>query len=89
MARKSYVTRTMKSTRASILCMDVELAEPVKNIVILAGKYKDADSILKSAKKLIETDRIKAVAVDTWQNEEALYRLSEDTFLAIAEKVEK
>ena len=87
MAKQKYLTRTIKSTRASILCMDIETAEPMNKIVVLAGTFKNENDILKSAKKLIENDRIKCVAVANSQTETALYRMSEAFFLNNAEKV--
>ena len=89
MAKQKYLTRTMKSTRASILCMDIETAEPMSKIVVLGGTFKNTADILKRAKKQIENDRVKAVAVADYQTESALYKMSEDFFLANAEKVEK
>ena len=87
MAKQKYLTRTMKSTRASILCMDIETAEPMNETGVLAGKYNTDHDILKQAKKQIENDRVKCVAVANSQTETALYRMSEDFFLANAEKV--
>lgn len=89
MAKQKYLTRTMKSTRASILCMDIETAEPMNKIVVLAGTFKNDNDILKNAKKIIENSRVKCVAVANAQTETALYRMTEDFFLANAEKVEK
>ena len=88
MARKLYVTRTMKSTKASILCMDIEAAEPMNVTVVLPTIYKDAKAILKAAKPIVETDLVKAVAVVDWQTEYGMYRMPMETFLANAEKVE-
>lgn len=89
MAKTKYLTRTMKSTRASILCMDIETAEPLNKTVVLAGTFKTEAQILKEAKKLIEDDRIKAVSVSAVQTESGVYRMPEATFLSLAEKVEK
>lgn len=88
MARKLYVSRTLKSTRASVLCMDIEEAEPMNIEVVLPMIYKDGKALLKAAKKCVENDRIKAVAIANFQTEYAMYRMPIETFLANAERVE-
>ena len=89
MAKQKFITRTMKSTRVSILCVDTQTAETFNKIVLLSGTFKNEDEILKQAKKTIETGSIKAVDVAASQIEQGLYRMPEDVFLANAEKVEK
>ena len=88
MARKTYVTRTIKSTRASILCMDIVMAEPMNITVVLPSVYKDSNAILKAARPLVETEQIKAVTVGDYQTEYAMYRMPIETVLATAEKVD-
>lgn len=88
MARKLYVTRTIKSTRASILCMDIEQAEPMNITVILPAQFKDAKAVLKAAKPMVETDVIKAVSVADYQTEFAMYRMPMEQFIVTAEKVD-
>ena len=88
MARKLYVSRTMKSTKASILCMDIEQAEPMNVTVILPEILKDENVILKAARKAIDTDTVKAVAVVDFEPEYAMYRMPIEFFLANAEKVD-
>lgn len=88
MARKLYVTRTLKSTRASILCMDIEQAEPMNISVVLPAIYKDAKALLKAARPVVETDTVKAVSVADWQTEFAMYRMPVEQFINVAEKVD-
>ena len=88
MARKMYVARTIKSTRASILCMDIVMAEPMNIEVVLPKVYTDKKAILKAAKPLLETEQIKAVSVADYETEYAMYRMPIETFLATAEKVD-
>lgn len=83
-----YVTRTMKSTRASILCMDIEMAEPLNVTVVLPKVFTDKKAILKAARPLVETEQIKAVSVADYEAEYAMYRMPIETFLATAEKVD-
>ena len=88
MARKAMVTRTITSTRATILCLNTESAEPFNETVLLSGTFKDNKSILKSAKPLIETsDAISAVKVVDVATEEKLYGMTEQDFLAHAHEL--
>lgn len=79
----------MKCTRASILCLDTEVAEPLNETVVLAGTFKDENAILKAARPLIERGSVKAVSVAASQVEENLYRMTETYFIEHAEKIEK
>ena len=88
MARKMYVNRTMKSTRAIVLCMDVVDAEPLNKEVVLPAIFKDENAILKAARPLVENERIKAVSIVATNTEYAMYRMPIEQFLASAEKVE-
>lgn len=87
MAKRKFITRTIKSTKASILCMDVETAEPLNKIVVLGGTFKDEKSILKEARKQIETETVKCVSVVDVASETALYKMDEQKFIENAEKI--
>ena len=88
MARKRMVTRTVQTTEAFILALDVESAEPQNIKVLLAGTFKDKASILKSAKKVAETDTLKLVEVVGAEIHEDLYGMSEEDFIKMAQKLE-
>lgn len=84
MARAPQVTRTIQTTHASILCMDTENREPCNRDVILPRTFKDDNAILKAAKKVIESDTLKAVQVVSSMVQETLYGMSEQDFIAHA-----
>lgn len=84
MARAPQVTRTIQTTHASVLCMDIENREPCNRDVILPRTYKDDNAILKAVKKVIETDTLKAVQVVSSNVQETLYGMSEQDFIAHA-----
>ena len=84
MARAPQVTRTIQTTHANVLCMDIENREPCNRDVILPRTYKDDNAILKAVKKVIETDTLKAVQVVSSMVQETLYGMSEQDFIAHA-----
>lgn len=84
MARAPQVTRTIQTTHASVLCMDIENREPCNKDVILPRTYKDDKALLKAVKKAIETDNLKAVQVVSSTVQETLYGMSEQDFIAHA-----
>ena len=84
MARAPQVTRTIQTTHACVLCMDIENREPCNRDVILPRTYKDDNAILKAVKKVIETDNLKAVQVVSSNVQETLYGMSEQDFIAHA-----
>ena len=88
MARKRMVTRTVQTTEAFILALNIESAEPQNIKVLLAGTFKDKASILKSAKKVAETDTFKLVEVVGAEIHEDLYGMSEEDFIKMAQKLE-
>ena len=84
MARAPQVTRTIQTTHANVLCMDIENREPCNRDVILPRTYKDDNAILKAVKKVIETDALKPVQVVHSEVNETLYGMSEQDFIAHA-----
>lgn len=85
MARESMVTRTIITTNATVMCINVETAEPYNETVKLPGTHKDNNAILKQAKKLLENDTVKCVHVVDVAEEQKLYGMKEVDFIAHAE----
>ena len=84
MARAPQVTRTIQTTHANVLCMDIENREPCNKDVILPRTYKDENAILKAVKKVIESETIKPVQIVAYNVQETLYGMSEQDFIANA-----
>lgn len=81
MAREAMVTRTIISTIANALCLNIETAEPFNQTVVLAGTYKDAKTLERAVKKAIENDTVKvATVVDSYEDEK-LYGMTEVDFI--------
>lgn len=81
MARAPMVTRTIITTKATIMCLNIESGEPFNTVVTLPRTYKDENSLLKVARKQIENDTVKAVHVVDTEEVETLYGMSEQDFI--------
>lgn len=84
MARERMVTRTVAATEVNALCLNIETAEPFNKTVILSGTFKDKQAIEKVAKKAIDTDLEKCVAVVEYTEKETLYGMPEQQFIELA-----
>lgn len=85
MPRIPQVTRTIQTTKAVVLCLDINGEKPFNKEVVLPRTYKDEKHLLKEIKKLIETDELKAVHVVSTEVQEILYGMSEQKFIENAE----
>lgn len=81
MARVPMVTRTITTTKANVMCVDVEVGEPFNKEVTVPRTYKDNDSLLKAVKPLIETETVKAVHIVAKTEIKTLYAMSEQDFI--------
>ena len=81
MARVPMVTRTITTTKAIVMCVDVEAGEPFNKEVTVPRTYKDSESLLKTVKPIIETESIKAVHIVDKTEIETLYGMTEVEFI--------
>ena len=81
MAREIMITRTITSTKANVMCLDIEAGEPFNETVEVVRTYKDDEALLKAVKSLIETDTIKAVDIVDKEVVETLYGMPEQFFI--------
>lgn len=84
MARIPMVTRTIQTTTANVLCLNIKEGEPFNKEVVLPRTYKDEKSMMKVAEKLINTDDVKAVHIVHTDVNETLYGMTEQEFIAAA-----
>ena len=87
MARKPQITRTFKTNRVTVLCLDITTAEPQNVTVTLPRVMNDEKKTLAAVKSAIETDTLKAVSIVDSEVIEQLYTMDEDFFLAHATPV--
>lgn len=81
MARKPMVTRTITTTKANVLCMDIQTAEPFNKVVTLPRTYKDDKTLMKKVQEVVETDTVKAVHIVDKEELETLYGMTEQEFI--------
>lgn len=84
MARERMVTRTVVVTVAEVMCLDVTTAQVEIKDIEISGSFDTKESILKSIKKLHETDTYKCVAVQEVTEKEVLYGMKEIDFIRLA-----
>lgn len=84
MARTPMITRTITTTKANVLCLNIVEGEPFNQVVTLPRTYKDEKSLMKQVELAINTDSVKAVHVVDTKVEETLYGMPEAYFIAAA-----
>ena len=85
MARVPSVTRTIQTTRANVLCIDLSTEQPFTQSVILPRTYKDERSMLKKIKPMLENETVMVVHVQNFTVESTLYGMTEEEFIKAAE----
>lgn len=81
MARTPMITRTVKATKAKVMCLDITNEQSFTKEITLPRTYKDDNEILKNAKVIIDSDTVKAVHIVNSEVTEALYGMSEQKFI--------
>lgn len=82
---RNMVTRTIKSTKVTALCLNIITAEPSNESFTLAGTYKDEKKIKKELEKLYNNEEHVIAAIVDVQTDNTLYGMTEQTFLENAE----
>lgn len=85
MARKPMVTRTIKTTEVTVLCLNIETAEPFNKTVTVPRTHKDDKKLLDIVKGMVETDTEKVVHIVDKQVSNVLYGMTEEKFISEAE----
>ena len=84
MRKEKMVTRTVVSTKANTLCMDMtDKTNPVpcNHVFTIPGTFDDSKSLLKVIKKSFETENLIPVAIISTENDETLYGMTESDFI--------
>ena len=89
--RKRMVTRTIVSTNVTVICLNIETAEPTNATYTVAGQYgqKDFEKLLKKLKSKYETDTVKLVSIVSVEWHEEIYGMTEDDFMAQAKRLDE
>ncbi len=84
MARKPQITRTITTTKANVLCINITEAKPFEQEVIVPRTYKDEKALLKAVEAVVNNEDTKAVHIKSPEIVETMYGMSEQDFIAHA-----
>lgn len=79
------VTRTITTTKAIVMCLNIESGEPCNKSVVVPRTYKDDETLLKKVKEVLETETLKPVHIVDKEEIETLYAMTEQEFIEHAE----
>lgn len=82
MARTPMVTRTINTTKAKVLCLNIATSEVITIEVTAPRTYKNDAELMKVVKPIIEKqENIKAVNITSTEVIELLYGMTEQEFI--------
>lgn len=81
MARTPMVTRTIVTTKANVLCLNIEQGEPFNKVVEVPRTYKTDEELLNKVKSVAETETEKCVHIVDKEEIETLYGMTEQDFI--------
>ena len=84
MARQPMVTRTIKSTKAVVLLMNITTKTPEEKEVIVPRTYEKEEKLVKAINIALNDSNLKVCAVLSTETVETLYGMSEFDFIANA-----
>lgn len=87
MARKPMITRTITTTKADVLCLNIKTGEAFNKEVVLPRTYSDTKKLMKVISEQIDNDDQKAVHVVAKTEIETLYGMTEQKFIDGAEVI--
>lgn len=86
MTRKPMVTRTIKVTTITVICLDIETSQTFYLPVKVTGTVRESN-YLKIAKDQLETETLKCVHIHNVLEETHLYGMEETDFINNAKKL--
>lgn len=88
MARQRMVTRTIFLSHVTVLCMDTDTENAVRNVYEITGKISDEKALLKMIKKMTAETNIIPTRIISVEIEEKLYGMLETDFVKYANPVD-
>lgn len=89
--REAKITRTFKTTKVSVLCLDVVTAEPQNIDLVLPSTYENEEKAMKAVKVAMASEgypeTLKPVSIADAYEVEELYGMPASVFIAHAEKL--
>lgn len=89
MARKPMVTRTITTTKATVMCLDITKGESFTKVYTLPRTYADDKKLLAVVQKEYDTEELKSVHIVAKEEIETLYGMTEADFIANATELDK
>ena len=83
--REPKVTRTIETTKATVLCVNPETKNVFEKTLTLPRTYKDEKALKKAIEKATIDVDFKVVSVISTDVNKTLYGMTEDQFIANAE----
>ena len=87
MARTPMVTRTIRTNRVNVLCLDTETCEPFNMEVVISARTTDPKKLMNEVKSIVDTDTLKAVKIVDSEIIETLYGMPETDFIHHAKEL--
>lgn len=85
MARQAMVTRTITTTEVDVMAVNTVSGETFTVNLTLPRTYKDDNAVLKKVQSLFDNDDVKHVHVISTTENETLYGMPEEEFIAHAQ----
>lgn len=89
MRKEQMVTRTFHTTKATVMCLDVEHGESCTEVITLPRTYKDEKALMKAINIAFVSETIKPVHVVSTDIIETLYGMTESDFIKHAKELPK
>ena len=87
MARIPMVTRTIKVTKALVMCYEPLTNETSDREFFVTGSFKNDQKLFSRLKELYETETLKLVYLKISGTQNELYGMPEEAFMQNAEKL--
>lgn len=85
--RKRYISRTIKSIKCEVLCIDKKSKETFNTEEVVTGDFETEDKLVKYLHEKIDTKDVCVVTVLGTTESEALYSMLEEDFVKYADVV--
>ena len=89
MARKPMVTRTIKTTKCTVMCANIQTAECENKVVVLPRTFSEPKKLDKAVHEAVDTESLKVVSVVASEEIETLYGMDEQDFINNAKVLDK
>lgn len=88
MPRNPVVSRTITTTIANCLCLDVKSGKTGSRELLMIRSYGDDKSLLRALQKRYDSDALKVLMVKSKTVKKCTYVMDEEQFIITATKIE-